>query len=768
MRKNRWLLWILICSLIVPGTLAETKPAKKPKLSKTKLTLKVGAKKQLSIKNRRKFKIKKVTFTSSKTKVAKVTKKGKVKALRKGKATITCKVVMKNKKKYRLKCKVTVKSKNKATNKAASKSSAPAKTSIPSKPAVPSGTENPQDTIVPSGTGNPQDTTMPSGTGNPQDTTTPSGTGNPQDTTTPSGTGNPQNTITPSGSKTPVTENPTTVPAEEPVAVSRFTLPPAATFTPSPENVPKVSHLSKNGITTMDNGVMRDKIDAYDIVWDMGLGTNLGNTMESCGTWINPSSVTNFETAWGAPVTTQEMLTGMKAAGFSSIRIPVGWSNMMADDGKYKINEAYFNRVETIMNYAINEDMYVIINIHFDGGWWARFGSMVGNERKEAMKKFEEMWLQIANRFQEYSDYVIFESANEELGARLNSKDDYKGSGYFTSEDQLFQLTNIINQTFVNVVRSTGGNNARRFLLIAGYDTNIDLTCDSRYQMPEDNIDDHLMVSIHYYSPAIYCIAEDSDNSWGYSDTWGTDQDIATLKKELGSMRTHFVNKGYPVIIGEYGVCDSNIDEQHVRKNGRDLFFKTVCEYATENNMCPVLWDANQIFDRKKGTIINETEKENYATISQRIKATPVVKPDILKDVDIWSGKLGYSNWCPKDTVGNDSNTFSIKSVGGCFAISGIPWKNYEHPVIKMTYHGAGSGDALVCKFYNQVKEEQYWTSVYEDGTGLIATGNLKKGSETVIDLSEAKMSDTQKMYFIFSGVSEMDGEFTMTIMSQN
>lgn len=136
---------------------------------------------------------------------------------------------------------------------------------------------------------------------------------------------------------------------------------------------------------------------------------------------------------------------------------------MMADDGKYTINEAYFNRVETIMNYALNEDMYVIINIHFDGGWWARFGSKDQAERKEAMKKFENMGLQISTRFEEYSDHLILESANEELGARLNSTDDYAGSGYFTSQDQLFQQTNAINQAFVNVVRSTGGNNQKRF-----------------------------------------------------------------------------------------------------------------------------------------------------------------------------------------------------------------------------------------------------------------------------------------------------------------
>lgn len=287
-KKHGWILWLLICSLILPGTLAEAGSVKKPKLSKTKLVLKVGAGKKLSIKNRRRFRIKKVTFSSSKSRVAKVSKKGKVKALRKGKTTITCKVVLKNKKKYRLKCKVTVKASKERTDKR-----------VASKTAIPEKTPMPKETAKPTGTGNPQETIVPSQTGGSKETLAPSETVQPQDTADPSGTRTPQNTAMPSGSKVPVTEKPVpTTPGLEPVAESRFTLPPAATFTPSPANLPKVSHLSKNGITTLDNGLMRDGVDAYDIIWDMGLGTNLGNTMESCGTWINPSSVTNYETAW--------------------------------------------------------------------------------------------------------------------------------------------------------------------------------------------------------------------------------------------------------------------------------------------------------------------------------------------------------------------------------------------------------------------------------------------------------------------------------------
>lgn len=555
MRKNyKSISCLLTAALILTAAPFHADALTKPKLNKKKLTMRVGQKKKLAIKNKKASQIKKIKFTVKKKNIARVNKKGVVTALKKGSTKLICKVTLKNKRTYKLRCRITVKAKTSADT-----------------------------------------STVPETSKAPADTTKPDNT--PATTTLPNGTDIPDTTSTPASSQTP--------------------------------------HLSSNGVMTSDNGVMRNGIDAYDIVKEMGAGTNLGNTLEACGTWINPSNTSNYETAWGQPVTTQEMIDGMKAAGFDSLRIPVAWSNMMANDGTYTINENYFNRVETVLNYALNADMYVIINIHYDSGWWARFGSKTEQERKDAMTKYKTMWTQIANRFNEYSDRLIFESANEELGTRLNSTDDYKGSGYYAKDDldSLYKLTNEINQTFVDVVRSTGGNNARRFLLIAGYDTDISKTCDLRYKMPSDTIDSHLMVSIHYYSPATYCIADNPNNSWGYKESWGTDEDIKTLQSELSQMRISFINKGYPVIIGEYGVTDTKISKNNfVRKKGRDLFFRTVCEYALDNNMCPVLWDCSQVFDRRSLTITNEAEKTLYTEMNEKAHNSKLVKPSISYD----------------------------------------------------------------------------------------------------------------------------------------
>ena len=640
-------------------------------------------------------------------------------------------------------------------------SKAPADTAKPDN--TPAASKAPADTAKPVNT--------PAASKAPADTAKPVNT--PAASKAPADTAKPVNT--PAASKTPAdTAKPDNTPetSKAPADTAKPDNTPASTDTPDTPDTPSPSsqgpHLSANGILTSDNGVMRTGIDAYDIVKEMGAGTNLGNTLESCGTWIDTSNTSNYETAWGQPVTTQEMIDGMKAAGFDSIRIPVAWSNMMADDGTYTINEKYFNRVETVLNYALNADMYVIINIHFDSGWWARFGSKTEQERKDAMTKYKTMWTQIANRFQEYSDRLIFESANEELGTRLNSTDDYKGSGYYAKDDldSLYKLTNEINQTFVDIVRSTGGNNARRFLLIAGYDTDISKTCDLRYKMPTDTIDSHLMVSIHYYSPATYCIVDNPKNSWGYDASWGTDEDIKALQSELSQMRISFVNKGYPVIIGEYGVTDTKISENNfVRKEGRDLFFRSVCEFALENNMCPILWDCSQVFDRRSLTMTNEAEKALYIEMNEKAHHSELVKPSVSDAGYHWTGTVANSNWNASSASASDSNsTFIITKNGGCFTISGIDWSVFKNPVLKLTCKES-SGSALF-RLANQVDtSNQYWHHLYDNGTGVISEKNISSGSTISINIPLDDMTSTQNLYFALANSSDFNGTISVEVV---
>ncbi|MNZ98340.1 Endoglucanase A precursor [compost metagenome] len=227
------------------------------------------------------------------------------------------------------------------------------------------------------------------------------------------------------------------------------------------------------------------EITALDVANLMGNGINLGNTMEAYGhvSLGVDAELSAYETLWGQPVTTKEMLIAMKDAGFDSIRIPVAWTNAIDyESGDYTIKKAYMDRVEEIVNYALDAGMYVVINEHWDGGWWGMFGSATSETREKAMDLYVSMWSQIAERFQDYSDKLIFESGNEELGSRLNDVDVSKDSGALT-ENELYETTNKINQTFVDTIRGSGGNNPKRFLLIAGYNTNIMATIDDRFQI---------------------------------------------------------------------------------------------------------------------------------------------------------------------------------------------------------------------------------------------------------------------------------------------
>lgn len=335
----------------------------------------------------------------------------------------------------------------------------------------------------------------------------------------------------------------------------------------------------------------------------MGNGINLGNTMEAYdhSSYLNGADPTSFESLWGQPHTTQDMIDGMKALGFDTIRIPVAWTNgMNFESGDYTIDSRLLDRVEEIVNYALNADMFVVINDHWDGGWWGMFGNADEAVRQQGMDMYKAMWTQIAERFGDYSYKLIFESANEELGDRLNDKD-ITGSKGTLNVNECYEKTYEINSEFVKLIRSTGGKNADRFLLIAGYNTDITMTCDERYKMPEDTAKDKLFLSVHYYTPWDYC-GTDALNSWGSP----TD-----LEEQNGLLEklTKFTEQGYGVIIGEYAVMKSG----NGQKPDTDKFYTNFLNNCDLYNYCPVLWDCSNLYMRKSGIVSDETVAAVFA-----------------------------------------------------------------------------------------------------------------------------------------------------------
>ncbi len=403
-----------------------------------------------------------------------------------------------------------------------------------------------------------------------------------------------------------------------------------------------------------------ENLTALELSKLMGNGINLGNTMEAYGRpelGIN-ADTSKYETFWGQPVTTEEMIAGMKSCGFDSIRIPVAWTNMMDyENGDYTIADAYLDRVDELITYAINNGMYVIINDHWDGSWWGMFSSATEETRETAFTMYTSMWTQLAERYHDYDESLIFESGNEELGNRLNDTDICKDSGSL-SEDECYEMTNRINQTFVDTVRATGGNNADRFLLIAGYNTNIAKTCDDRFKMPKDTIPDKLLVSVHYYDPWNYC-GTDSGTQWGTHGEYETQN--ADLKK-----MTKFTEQGYGVIIGEYGVLAK---DDGTLKDSITAYTENLLDNCDLYNFVPMLWDTSTFFVRSELTFSDDdllalytsrsyaaqektSEEELAAAATERMDTALANAPEVFDtsiDVSTLDGSIAWIMFNSRD-----------------------------------------------------------------------------------------------------------------------
>lgn len=399
-----------------------------------------------------------------------------------------------------------------------------------------------------------------------------------------------------------------------------------------------------------------NSLTATEVAYKMGNGINLGNTMEATGgreAYITDGTidVKSHETSWGQPETTQEMITGMKEAGYDTLRIPVAWCNMVnIEAGEYTIEQEYIDRVGTIIDYAIEADMYVIVNDHWDSSWWGMFGSKDETVTANAMELYKSIWKQVAEAYADYDYHLILESANEELGDALNDTRFQADSGAL-SEDECFETANLINQTFVDVVREAGGYNEDRFLLIAGYNTNIDYTCDDRFKMPTDTVDEKLILSVHYYDPWTFC----GDDSTG--NAWGAISDYEYMNTQFEKLNK-FAEAGVPVVIGEYGVLNLMEDEEtgeEVEKADTVAYITQLLDLCDYYNYVPVLWDTGALYSRtdcamrfddtaklfKDKSFESQskmTQEEEKAAAKKEMDASLANAPESLADTDYAAG----------------------------------------------------------------------------------------------------------------------------------
>lgn len=461
-------------------------------------------------------------------------------------------------------------------------------------------------------------------------------------------------------------------------------------------------------------------LTALEVTKLMGNGINLGNTMEAFGREEIgiAADISAYETIWGQPVTTREMIDGMKAAGFDSIRIPVAWTNTMDyENDDFTIRTEHLDRVEEIVNYALDADMYVIINDHWDGGWWGMFGSSNEATRDKAMHLYKSMWSQIAERFKNYSYKLILESANEELGSRLNDRDVARDSGAL-SEDETYEMTYLINQTFVNLIRESGGKNVDRFLLIAGYNTDIEKTVDERFRMPTDTVKDKLLLSVHYYTP------------WAYTGTtgvatWGTESHYNMMNDLLQRM-TKFTDQGYGVVFGEYAVLTKN--DGSLKANTLE-FTKNFLENCDLYGYVPMLWDTNAFF--KRDTLKIDDEGLAQLFYERRLETEIGLSEDVIRE-----NARKQMDQALQVAIENDKNTTGPTLSGSEKAVAWIMFNSVDYAV---TYSVGDSYDP-------SLKSE-----------GVIATDVLieSAGTYTVgLDFTQTSNGSAESLSFSALGIS--------------
>ncbi len=358
-----------------------------------------------------------------------------------------------------------------------------------------------------------------------------------------------------------------------------------------------------------------ESLTAQEVAAGMGIGLNLGNTMESVNAancekityeWIpvvGNNTPKDYEKYWGAVETTQAVIDGIKAEGFNTVRIPVFWGNMMKNDGTYTIDPAYIGRVKEIVDYCQNDGLYTVVNIHHFDEFIIRRNSV-----EECEKIFTRLWTQIAEYFKDYPYTLVFEGYNEYLGG---NQFDENGKLAELSKPEAYKLTNALNQAFVDAVRKTGGNNAERVLIVSGYWTNIDNTTSPDFIMPEDTASDRLMVSVHYVDNAMYWSKKIGGQEWlDY-----TDAQIELLDKA-------FLSKNIPVFMGETsaGYPAENFAQNAIHTDTSECL-EIVLGKLTDKGIIPVIWDVNDVFySRTEYRIKSDSDRKVIKEMSAKVK----------------------------------------------------------------------------------------------------------------------------------------------------
>lgn len=423
-----------------------------------------------------------------------------------------------------------------------------------------------------------------------------------------------------------------------------------------------------SGNSGSSSGTTETSSSSVEFVKKLGLGWNLGNTLDATADAGKSNQDNNTETSWEMPATTQEMIKSVHAAGFNTIRIPVSWHNHIesVSGSTYKIDSKWMARVKEIVDWAIAEQMYVIINIHHDNmkessikndttyGYALSKTLSVQEKSKEWLSS---IWTQIATEFSSYGESLIFEVLNEprDIGGEVG------GNEWWTTDSSLVSFITDYEKTCIKAIRSVKGNE-NRYIMVPGYAASgSDSSLLTLYKMPEDSAKNKLILSAHAYSPFYFAMSNTDDTTFDSPD------DAEELTKLFDYLKTNYIDKGIGVVMGEASASDkNNLSERE--KWAKDYFTK-----ATKIGIPVVLWDnmmtvanggkidsgeCHGYFNRKslKWYFPSLIKTMGTCVYGSDFEKTAKIEADELEEGELISSSLDGISWGISTTINAISN----------------------------------------------------------------------------------------------------------------
>ena len=461
--------------------------------------------------------------------------------------------------------------------------------------------------------------------------------------------------------------------------------------------------------------------DTEAILEDMGLGWNLGNSLDATG-----GSGLDTETSWSNPKTTQALIDKVKSLGFNTVRVPVSWGKHVSGDN-YTIDSAWLARVKEVVDYCYKNDMYVILNIHHDtkssasasgAGYYPRSSAYSSSE-----KFVTSVWSQAAEYFKDYDYHLIFETLNE---PRLI------GTGYewwfnkwnIPSEvKDAIDCINKLNQKAVDTIRDTGSNNRGRLIMCPGYDASIDGATVSGFKLPTDisGNKNRIAVSVHAYSPYNFAMNVGSGSTSTYT---------SSIKNELqdlfSTLKSNFRDKGIPVVIGEFGSTDKNNTAERVK------WATDYTALAKKNNIPCVLWDNNAFAVYNGNSIVLNSEYHGYINRKNNTVTSPA--KDVIEALMKPYGKKADLNCSSSVTIvaGQSKNIGASSSTSGAV----LTYKSTTPSICTVDKNGNVTAFKTGTGYVTVTASANGYDSVSKDVKIVVSKKSLNNGLLTLSETS--------------------------------